>query len=173
VIEVVLFGLLIVAAVLAARCAPQARGCATIAGGAILAEWLLFVSVWAYAPTSPAWLASYVGIAVSYETTWAIADLAALIVVGVTCRAHWWSVLLWAPYLSMLAMIAVAWALGMEFVQYGHILNGARFIQILGFFIIGGGDCADYLSDRWRRLRGVVRRAAVHRRAASAMVPRR
>lgn len=164
-ISVALFGGMCVAAIIAtylARLPAEERGCAVTAAWVLAGNWLLFACAWIYAPLSPAFLLYGVGIKVKQEDMWALVDLLSLIVVAVRTRHIWWGPLLWTPYLVTLCMHAVAWGAALEYIEYRAVLDAALLIQLAVLFTLGGGGCADRLSDMWGGLRGVVR-SAVHR----------
>lgn len=149
------FGLLCALAVAVSACVKVDRGSVLAAALVITANWLLFSMPWIYAPASLAFVLSGWGIDVSTEDTWSVIDLASLIAVGLTCRRFWWSPILWSAYLVTLSMHAVAWANGLEYLDYRRVLDAALILQLATLFVVGGGDCADRLLDCWRSFRGV------------------
>ena len=142
------FGILCLLAVVVAACTRTdgrfIRASATVLAG----NWLLFAMPWIYAPAAPAFAFQS-----SNLDAWAMADLLSLIMIGWAGRRTWWSPILWSPYLVTLTMFAVAWSSGLPYEQYMHVLDAALAFQLLIIFTVGGGDCADYLSDLWRHRR--------------------
>lgn len=128
-------------------------------------NWLLFSSFWIYAPLSPAFLVYGAGeqlgieIAVRHEDMWALADLMSLVAVSIRCRNAWWSPLLWVPYLITLTMHTIAWCNGLEYIDYRAVLDASLVIQLAVIFTLGGGGCADRMSDLWGGFRSVVQSA--------------
>lgn len=149
------FGLMCALAVLVSACVKVDRVPVLTAALVIATNWLLFSMPWIYAPASLAFVLSGWGIDVSTEDTWSVIDLASLIAVGLTCRRFWWSPILWSAYMVTLSMHAVAWANGLEYLDYRRVLDAALILQLATLFVVGGGDCADRVFDCWRSLRGV------------------
>lgn len=149
------FGLICALAVMVSACVKVDRGAVVTAALVIATNWLLFSMPWIYAPASLAFVLSDGGMPVSTEDTWSMIDLASLFVVGVVCRRLWWAPVLWSTYLVTLAMHAVAWTNGLEYVEYRGVLDAALVLQLATLFVVGGGDCADRLLTGWRGLRGV------------------
>lgn len=158
---IALFAVLCVAAVVVSHFAHDGRDCVVFASRVLLVNWLLFASYWIYAPLSPAFMAYGAGQAmgldlpVKHEDMWAIADLASMIAVAVRCRHVWWGPMLWSVYMVTLCMHAVAWANGLEYLEYKAVLDASLVMQLAILFMLGGGGCADYLSAVWRRFRRV------------------
>jgi hypothetical protein len=152
-IPVALFGILCVAAIIAAYCARLPAGerdCAIAAAWVLTANWLLFVLPWLYSPLSPAFLLSGAGFAVTHEDMWALADLLSLIVVAHHSRNVWWAPLLWSTYLVTLCMHAVAWSAGLQYLEYRSVLDGSLLLQIAIILTLGGRGIADRVSAAWR-----------------------
>lgn len=143
-----LYGIACALAYLVALCARQdgyvLRVGATVLGG----NWLLFAMPWIYAPAAPAF-----ALEVSNLDAWALTDLISMVMIGWAGRDTYWSPALWGPYLITLSMFAIAWVSGLPYVDYKFVLDAALTIQLAVIFAIGGGDCADYLSDLWRTCR--------------------
>jgi len=159
VIKLALFGVLCVLAIAVAHCAREERDCVVFTAWVLALNWLLFASYWIYAPSSPAFLLYAIGIQVKHEDMWALADLVSLVAVGWHCRNLWWSPLLWCVYLVTLVMHVIAWANSLQYTDYIEVLDAALIIQLAVIFMLGGGGCADLLSNCWTRLRGVGRTA--------------
>lgn len=168
------------AAVLAAAClAREERGELRFAAIAVSSNWLLFASFWIYAPLSPAFLVYGSGeamgwaIPVRHEDMWALADLICMIAVGIRCRFMWWSPLIWGLWFAQLTMLSVAWANGLEYLDYKPMLDASLVIQLLALLALstlGGNGCGDRLLGLWDRLRRLFRlgRAAWARLGAQA-----
>lgn len=157
-IPIALFGIMCAVAIAvayAARLATEERDCAVFAAWVLLGNWLAFSMPWIYAPASPAFIASSLGIYMPNIDMWALADLASLVAVSVRCRNAWWSPLLWVPYLITLTMHTIAWCNQLEYIDYRAVLDASLVMQLAVIFTLGGGGCADRLSDLWG-LRGVV-----------------
>lgn len=150
-----LFAVLCVMALVVAHFAQEERGCVVHAGWVLLINWLLFASPWIYAPLSPAFLLADIGLPAEPEDMWALADLASMIVVAIRCRNVWWGPMLWSVYMVTLCMHAVAWANGLEYLEYKAVLDASLVMQLAILFMLEGGGCADYLSAVWRRFRRV------------------
>lgn len=153
--SIVTFGLICAAAVAVSSCVKVDRACVVTAALVVTANWLLFSMPWIYAPASLAFIATDMGVKVTTEETWSVIDLLSLVAVGITCRRVWWSPILWSAYLVTLAMHAIAATNGLEYLDYRRVLDAALIIQLATLFVVGGGDCADRLLDRWRGLRGI------------------
>lgn len=138
-----------------ARLVPEERDCLALASWVLFGNWLLFSMPWIYAPASPAFIAYAWGLEVSNKDMWAFADLVSLVLVAIKCRHAWWSPLLWIPYLITLTMHSIAWCNGLEYIDYRAVLDASLVVQLAVIFTLGGGGCADRLSDLWG-LRGVV-----------------
>ena len=149
------FGLMCTLAVAVSACVKVDRAPVLTAALVITANWLLFSMPWIYAPASLGFVLSGWGVDVSTEDTWSVIDLASLIAVGLTCRRFWWSPILWSAYMVTLSMHAVAWANGLEYLDYRRVLDAALILQLATLFVVGGGDCADRMFDCWRSFRGV------------------
>lgn len=160
------FGLICVLAVAVSACVKVDRAPVLTAALVIATNWLLFSMPWIYAPASLAFMLSGWGIDVSTEDTWSVIDLISLMIVGGVCRRFWWSPILWSAYLVTLSMHAVAWANGLEYLDYRRVLDAALILQLATLFVVGGGDCADRVFDCWRSLRGV--RGTARRMAENA-----
>jgi len=152
-IKLVTFGLLCAAAFIVAAYSREDRRCVMVAAGVVWINWLLFCMPWIYNPASPAHLMKLAGFDVQHSDMWAVADLLSLVTIILCCRRQWWSPVLWAPYLVTLAMLAVAWANNMEYVQYRAVLDAALVAQLATLFVVGGGGCADRVFDCCRSLR--------------------
>lgn len=143
-----LFGIACVLAFLVALCARQ-DGHALRVGAAVLGgNWLLFAMPWIYAPAAPSF-----ALQVNNIDAWALADLLSMMAIGWAGRDAYWSPALWGPYMVTLSMFAIAWTGGLPYVEYKYVLDAALTLQLAVIFAIGGGDCADYLSDLGRRCR--------------------
>lgn len=161
-IGLALFGVACVAAVAvayAARLTTEERDCVVFAAWVLSGNWLAFAMPWVYAPASPAFIVSSLWIYVHNSDMWAFADLASLLLVAIKCRHAWWSPLLWVPYLITLTMHSIAWCNGLEYIDYRAVLDASLVMQLAVIFTLGGGGCADRLSDLWGGFRGVVRSA--------------
>lgn len=157
-IGLALFGMACVAAVAvayAARLATEERECVVFAAWVLLGNWLTFSMPWIYAPASPAFIVYSFGLHVRNIDMWAFADLACLALVAIKCHRAWWSPLLWIPYLITLTMHSIAWCNGLEYIDYRAVLDASLVMQLAVIFTLGGGGCADRMSDLWG-LRGVV-----------------
>ncbi len=160
-----LFAVLCVVALVVSHFAQEERGCVVHAGWVLLINWLLFASPWIYAPASPAFLLADIGLPAEPQDMWAIADLASMIAVAVRCRHVWWGPMLWSVYMVTLCMHAVAWANGLEYLEYKAVLDASLVMQLAILFMLGGGGCADYLSDLWGRVRVLLLGMATRRSA--------
>lgn len=160
------FASLVSAAVAVAYGARKERDCVTFTAWVIAANWLQFAMPWIYAPLSPAFIAYDMGFNARTEDAWAVADLLSLIAVGWKCRDVWWSPILWSVYLVTLAMHAVARYNHLMYEDYEPVLNAALAIQLAVIFSIGGGGCAEFLSDCCRRIRDVGRTTVCRASAA-------
>jgi len=149
------FGLMCVLAVAVSACVKVDRAPVLTAALVIATNWLLFSMPWIYAPASLAFVLSDWGMPASTEDTWSVIDLISLMIVGIVCRRFWWSPILWSAYLVTLSMHAVAWANGLEYLDYRRVLDAALILQLATLFVVGGGDCADRVFDSWRSFRGV------------------
>lgn len=161
-IPIALFGIMCAAAVAVAhmaRLATEERDCVVFAAWVLLGNWLLFSTPWIHAPLAPAFIAYELGIPASNSDMWAFADLASLLAVLIRCRNAWWSPLLWVPYLITLTMHSIAWCNGLEYIDYRAVLDASLVMQLAVIFTLGGGGCADRLSDLWGGFRGLVRSA--------------
>ena len=159
-----LFGASCAAVITAAGWAREERGDLRFAAIAVGINWLLFASFWIYAPLSPAFLVYGSGealgleIPVRHEDMWALTDLFCMVTVGVRCRLLWWSPLIWGLWFAQLTMLSVAWANGLEYLDYKPMLDASLVIQLLALLalsLFGGKGCADRLfdlRDRFRRL---------------------
>lgn len=166
-IKLATFGVACVAAVGVSHFAREGRRCATTAAWVILVNWLLFVWPWVHAPSSPAFIVSEYGPYTRQEDMWALTDLLSLVAIVWVCRGHWWSPAIWISYLCTLTVFAMAFLQGIEYTEYSVFLDAALVVQLAVIFTIGGPGCADYLSHRWHRLRGVVRSPVNNCEAAS------
>ena len=160
------FGLMCTLAVAVSACVKVDCAPVLTAALVIFTNWLLFSMPWIYAPASLAFVLSDWALPVSTEDTWSVIDLLSLMVVGIVCRRFWWSPILWSAYLVTLSMHAVAWANGLEYLDYRRVLDAALILQLATLFVVGGGDCADRVFDCWRSLRGV--RGAARRMAENS-----
>ena len=160
------FGLLCALCVAVSACVKVDRNAVLTAALVIATNWLLFAMAWIHPETSPAFVMTDLGFYMTHEDTWSIIDLISLIIVGVVCRRFWWSPILWSAYLVTLSMHAVAWANGLEYLDYRRVLDAALILQLATLFVVGGGDCADRMFDCWRSFRGV--RGAARRMAENA-----
>jgi len=151
------------AAVITATClAREEREELRFAATAVGINWLLFASFWIYAPLSPAFLVYGSGeamgwaIPVRHEDMWALADLLCMIAVGLRCRLIWWAPLIWGLWFAQLTMLSVAWANGLEYLDYKPMLDASLVMQLLALLALstlGGNGCADRLLNLWRRVR--------------------
>lgn len=160
------FGLMCALAVAVSACVKVGRNAVLTAALVILANWLLFAMAWIYPEASPAFVMTDLGVYMTHEDTWSVMDLVSLMIVGIVCRRFWWSPILWSAYLVTLSMHAVAWANGLEYLDYRRVLDAALILQLATLFVVGGGDCADRVFDCWRSLRGV--RGAARRMVENA-----
>jgi hypothetical protein len=151
------FGLMCILAVLVSCCVKVDRNAVVTAALVIGTNWLLFAMAWIHPEVSPAFIMTDLGIYMTHEETWSVMDLASLMVVGIVCRRLWWAPILWSAYLVTLAMHAVAWANGLEYLDYRRVLDAALILQLATLFVVGGGDAADRLFDFWSSVRGVRR----------------
>jgi len=151
------FGLLCALCVAVSACVKVDRNAVLTAALVIATNWLLFAMAWIHPEASPAFVMTDLGFYMTHEDTWSIIDLISLIIVGVVCRRFWWSPILWSAYLVTLSMHAVAWANGLEYLDYRRVLDAALILQLATLFVVGGGDCADRLLVGWRSVRGVRR----------------
>jgi len=149
------FGLMCALAVAVSACVKVDRNAVLTAALVISANWLLFAMAWIHPEASPAFVMTDLGVYMTHEDTWSVMDLLSLMVVGIVCRRFWWSPILWSAYLVTLSMHAVAWANGLEYLDYRRVLDAALILQLATLFVVGGGDCADRLLVGWRSLRGV------------------
>ena len=147
------FGLLCAVALVVAAHAREQRRYAMLSAIVIAANWLLFAMPWVYHPLSPAHLLKVWGLPTSHEDMWALTDLLSLIIVAWAGRSVWWSPMLWSVYLATLAMHAVAWANGLQYVEYETVLDACLVVQIAVLFVVGGDECADRMSGLRNRLR--------------------
>jgi hypothetical protein len=157
--RIAFFGVACALAIWVASCAREERDCVLFTAGVLAVNWLLFASYWIYAPASPAFLLYAMGVQVRHEDTWALVDLASLVAVGWRCRNVWWSPILWSVYLVTLTMHVIARANDLMYLDYDEVLDAALIIQLAVIFMLGGGGCADRLSDCWRGVRGMGRSA--------------
>lgn len=153
--SIVTFGMLCAACIAVSSCVKVNRNAVVIAAMVITTNWFLFSMPWIYAPASLAFIVSGWGMYMTHEETWSAVDLFSLVAVGVACRHLWWSPILWSTYLVTLSMHAVAWANGLEYLEYRRVLDAAIILQLATLFVVGGGDCADRVFDCWRSFRGV------------------
>lgn len=166
--KLVTFGLLCVAALVVAAHSREDRAFAKMAGWTVLVNWALFVMPWVYNPLSLAHLAKIAGLPVRHEDMWALTDLASIFIVGYAGRHVWWAPIIWSLHMSMLAMLSVAWANSLEYIQYSAVLDVCLIVQLAVLFLVGGEGCADRLSDCWRSIRGMGRAASASIEAFSA-----
>ena len=139
------FGLMCAAALLVSLFAKKDGHVLRVAAAVIASNWLLFAMPWIYAPAA---LSFAVG--GSNLDAWAMTDLLSMVVIAWAGRGAWWSPAIWSLYLVTLSMFSIAYALGLPYDQYLYVLDGALIVQLSMIFVIGGGDVADFLSDRWR-----------------------
>lgn len=164
-IKLTLFGALCAVAMFVAWHAREERQCVFLSAIVVSTNWLLFSSYWIYAPLSPAFVVFGAGEAlgvrlpVRHEDMWALTDLASLAVILVMCGRLWWSAFFIATYLAMLTMHAVAYVMGLEYLDYRHVLDAGLIIQLAVLLLLGGDGCGDYLLGRWDRLCNLVRPA--------------
>ena len=144
----VFYGIACALALLVALCARQDGHVLRVGAAVLGGNWLLFAMPWIYAPAAPAF-----AMQVSNLDAWALTDLISMVAIGWAGRDTWWSPALWSPYLVTLWTFAIAWAVGLPYVEYKAVLDAMLLIQLATIFAIGGGDCADHLSDSWKRLR--------------------
>jgi len=147
------FGVACLAALVVCHHAREGRACLKVAAWVVFANWALFAASW-YPAVAPSFLLYRFGVDVSPEDIWSLTDLISLSIVAYTCRQHWWSPLIWTPYLVCLCMYVVAWVNGLNYMDYNEVLDGALLVQLAVLFTLGGDACADYLSSRWN-LRGL------------------
>jgi len=166
--KLVTFGLLCVAALVAAAHSREDRAFAKVAGWTMLGNWMLFVMPWVYNPLSLAHLVNMAGLPVSHEDMWALTDLTSIFIVGYAGRHVWWAPIIWSLHMSMLAMLSVAWANSLEYIQYSAVLDVCLIVQLAVLFLVGGEGCADRLSDCWRSVRGMGRTTSTSIEAFSA-----
>lgn len=152
-VKLATFGILCLLALLVSLCTKGEGRTLRVAASVLAVNWLLFAMPWIYAPLAPSFIVSSAGVRVSNLDMWALADLISLMVIGWHGRFIWWSPMLWSIYLVTLCMYSIAWALELQYVEYKYVLDGALIVQIAIILAMGGGGCADYLLDRWRRLR--------------------
>lgn len=146
------FAALHVLAIAVAACSRHDRPCAVKVAGILAINWLLFSLPWIYAPASYAFL---VGIPARQEDGWALFDLLSMMSVIVVCWRVWWAPVIWSIYLVMLSMHAVAWANGLEYIDYAAVLDAGVAVQLAVIFMVGGPGCADRLLAGWGRFRSV------------------
>lgn len=151
--KLVTFGLLCVAALVVAAHSREDRAFAKVAGWTVLGNWALFVMPWVYNPLSIAHLLKVAGLPIGHEDAWALTDLASIFIIGYAGRHVWWSPIIWSLHMSMLAMLSVAWANSLEYIQYSAVLDACLIVQLAVLFLVGGEGCADHLSSLWCRLR--------------------
>lgn len=144
----VCYGIACGLALLVALCARQDGHVLRIGAAVIGGNWLLFAMPWIYAPAAPAFT-----LGGSNLDAWAVTDLLSMIAIGWAGQNVYWSPALWSPYLITLSMFAIAWTVGLPYLAYKYVLDAALTIQLATIFAIGGGDCADYLSDLCGRIR--------------------
>jgi len=147
------FGLLCALAVAVSACVKVDRNAVLTAAMVISLNWLLFAMAWIHPEASPAFVMTDLGVYMTHEDTWSVMDLVSLMIVGVVCRRFWWSPILWSAYLVDLAMLAVAWANGLKYLDYRRVLDAALILQLATLFVVGGGDARSRLSDWWGRIR--------------------
>jgi len=158
-LKLALFGIFCLAAVLVSLCAKRDRSVMVAISGVVTVNWLLFAMPWIYAPAAPAFVAYAIGLPVHNVDAWAAVDLLSMMaVIGVGWRT-WWAPLLWSPYLVKLPTYATAYAFGFQYVDYAAVLDMGLTVQLAILFMIGGGDCADYLLALGVRLRRLGRMA--------------
>jgi hypothetical protein len=155
--EVAISGMACVIAIAVACYAREDRDLTILVALAVAANWLLFAMPWIYAPASLAFIAYDFGIPARQEDGWAVIDLLSLMIVAWRGRDAWWSPIIWSSYLVTLAMHAIAWANGLQYVEYKYVLNAALIIQLAVIFMLGGGGCADRLLSVRADLRRMVR----------------
>ncbi len=160
--DLALFGASCAAVITAACLAREERGELRFAAIAVGINWLLFASYWIYAPLSLAFLVYGSGeafgleIPVRHEDMWALTDLVCMVAAGIRCRLMWWSPLICGLWFTQLTMLAVAWANGLEYLDYKPMLDASLVIQLLALLALstlGGNGCGDRLLGLWGRLR--------------------
>jgi len=166
--KLVTFGLLCVAALVVAAHSREDHAFAKVAGWTVLGNWALFVMPWVYNPLSIAHLLKIAGLPVVHEDAWALTDLASIFIIGYAGRYVWWSPIIWSLHMSMLAMLSVAWANSLEYIQYSAVLDACLIVQLAVLFLVGGEGCADRLSDCWRDIRRMGGPAGTSTKAFSA-----
>ncbi len=155
--EVAISAVACVTAIAVAYHAREDRDLTIMVALIIAVNWLLFAMPWIYAPASIAFIAYDFGLPARQEDGWATVDMISLMIVAWRARDAWWSPLIWSIYLVMLAMHAIAWANGLQYVEYKYVLNAALIIQLAVIFMLGGGGCADRLLSIRADLRRMVR----------------
>lgn len=143
-----LFGLVCTVALLVALPAKRDGHVLRIAALILWGNWLMFAMPWIYAPAAPAFVVRSDNL-----SAWSLTDLLSMIAIGWVGRRVWWSPAVWSLYLVTLPMFAIAYMTGLPYEQYMYVLDGALIVQLAVVLTIGGGDCADYLSDIWRASR--------------------
>lgn len=159
-LRLALFGLACTVALLVALPAKRDGHVLRVAALILWGNWLMFAMPWIYAPAAPAFV-----VRSSNLNIWALTDLLSMVAIGWAGWRVWWSPAVWSLYLVTLSMFAIAYATGLPYEQYMYVLDGALIVQLAVVLTIGGGDCADYLSDFWRavRLRLLGGTSVVHR----------
>lgn len=147
--KIATFGLVCLLSIAAASCARHDRACAVKVACILSVNWLLFSMPWIYAPASYAFL---IGSPARQEDGWALFDLVSLVLAAWACRRVWWAPVIWATYLNLLAMHAVAYALSIEYVDYAPVLDAGLAVQLAVIFMAGGPGCADRLCNCWVRV---------------------
>ncbi|MEH3121159.1 MAG: hypothetical protein PGN16_04130 [Sphingomonas phyllosphaerae] len=148
------FGLVCLLSIAVASCARHDRACAVKVACILSVNWLLFNMPWFYPPASYAYL---VGYPARQEDGWALFDLVSLMFAVWACLRVWWAPVIWATYLNMLAMHAVAYTFSLQYVDYAAVLDAGLAVQLAVIFMVGGPGCADRLSACWDRIRFVGR----------------
>ncbi len=150
--KLVTFAVICLSSIAVAACSRHDRSCAVKVACIITLNWLLFAMPWIYAPASYAFL---VGAPARQEDGWALFDLLSMMAVINVCWRVWWAPVIWSIYLVMLSMHAVAWANGLEYLDYAAVLDAGVAVQLAVIFMVGGPGCADRLLAGWSRIRSV------------------
>lgn len=154
-----LYGTFCLLAILVTLCAKADRQMMIVTACQLFINWLLFAMPWIYPPASLAWIVSAHGIYVHNVDMWSAVDLLSLVLVGYVGWRVWWMPVLAMIYLIKLGTYAVAWATGLQYLEYRDVLDMGLTVQLAILFMIGGGDCADYLLAVGARLRRLGRLA--------------
>lgn len=158
------FAVLLVLAIVVASCSRYDRPCLVKVAYILAANWLAFSMPWIYAPASYAFL---LGAPARQEDGWALFDLLSMVGVITVCWRVWWAPVIWSIYLIMLTMHVVAWANGLEYVEYAAVLDTGVAVQLAVVFMVGGPGCADRLLASWSRVRSLGLLACTGRKASS------